>query len=109
MLDDKALDPEIAAAAPKGIDHLCDACRAHFDAVLALLDALDVRYEVDHRLVRGLDYYTRTTFEFFVAGNESQQGASAAVGATTGWSSCSAVVPRRASGSASASTGPCCR
>jgi histidyl-tRNA synthetase len=75
VLDDKALDPEIAAAAPKGIDHLCDPCRAHLDSVLALLDALGVRYQLDHRLVRGLDYYTRTTFEFFVAGNESQQGA----------------------------------
>jgi len=80
VLDDKALDPEIAAAAPKGIDHLCDACRAHFDGVMALLDAMNVRYELDHRLVRGLDYYTRTTFEFFVAGNESQQGAIGAGG-----------------------------
>ena len=80
VLDDKALDPDIAAAAPKGVDHLCAECRTHFDGVLALLEAFGVRYELDHRLVRGLDYYTRTTFEFFVAGNESQQGAIGAGG-----------------------------
>ncbi|MDH4334588.1 MAG: histidine--tRNA ligase [Chloroflexota bacterium] len=75
VLDDKDLDPEVAAAAPRSVDHLCDACRAHFDAVRGLLDSLGVRYELDHRLVRGLDYYTRTTFEFFVAGRRGQQQA----------------------------------
>lgn len=75
VLDDKELDAELAAGAPKGLDHLCDACRTHFDAVLALLGDLGVRYELDHRLVRGLDYYTRTTFEFFVAGRRGQQQA----------------------------------
>ena len=43
--------------------------------MLDLLDALGVRHVIDHRLVRGLDYYTRTTFEFFVAGREGQQDA----------------------------------
>jgi histidyl-tRNA synthetase len=43
--------------------------------VLDLLDALNLRYIVDHRLVRGLDYYTRTTFEFVIAGREGQQQA----------------------------------
>ena len=80
VLDDKELDPELAAGAPRAIDHLCDACRAHFDAVRALLDAGGVRYEIDHRLVRGLDYYTRTTFEFFVAGRRGQQQALAGGG-----------------------------
>ncbi len=75
VLDDKELDVELAAGAPRSLDHLCDACRAHFDQVLGLLDALDVRYEIDHRLVRGLDYYTRTTFEFFIAGRRGQQQA----------------------------------
>ena len=65
----------MAAGAPRSLDHLCDACRAHFDEVRALLDGLKVRYEIDHRLVRGLDYYTRTTFEFFVAGRRGQQQA----------------------------------
>ena len=75
VLDDKALRPELADTAPRSVDHLCDACREHFDAVRALLDALDVRYELDHRLVRGLDYYTRTAFEFVIAGREGQQQA----------------------------------
>ncbi len=75
VLDDKALDPELAASAPRSVDHLCDACREHFEAVRALLDALGVRYELDHRLVRGLDYYTRTAFEFVIAGREGQQQA----------------------------------
>ncbi|MDQ2689540.1 MAG: histidine--tRNA ligase [Chloroflexota bacterium] len=75
VLDDKQLDPELADGAPKSTDHLCDACRAHFGAVLDLLDALRLRYVVDPRLVRGLDYYTRTAFEFVVAGREGQQQA----------------------------------
>ena len=75
VLDDKDLDPELAAGAPRALDHLCDACRAHFDAVRGLLDELGIRYEIDHRLVRGLDYYTRTTFEFYVAGRRGQQQA----------------------------------
>ncbi len=75
VLDDKTLPADLAEGAPRGIDHLCDACREHFDAVRGLLDGLGVRYEVDHRLVRGLDYYTRTAFEFYVAGREGQQQA----------------------------------
>jgi histidyl-tRNA synthetase len=50
--------------APKIGDSLCDACRQHFEAVKAHLDAYGVRYTLDPALVRGLDYYTRTTFEF---------------------------------------------
>ncbi len=75
VLDDKLLDPEIAAGAPRSIDHLCDDCRVHFARVTGLLDDLGLRYVLDHRLVRGLDYYTRTTFEFFIAGREGQQQA----------------------------------
>ena len=75
VLDDKHLPPDLADAAPRAVDHLCDDCRAHFDGVRALLDALGVRHELDHRLVRGLDYYTRTAFEFYVAGREGQQQA----------------------------------
>jgi histidyl-tRNA synthetase len=55
---------EVLTAAPKIGDSLCDACREHFDQVRAFLDALGVRYELRPTLVRGLDYYTRTTFEF---------------------------------------------
>jgi histidyl-tRNA synthetase len=75
VLDDRNLDAELAAGAPRSVDHLCGECAAHFDAVRSLLDELGVAYQLDHRLVRGLDYYTRTTFEFFVAGREAQQQA----------------------------------
>jgi histidyl-tRNA synthetase len=75
VLDDHQLDSDLAAGAPRSLDHLCDPCRAHFDAVRTLLDDLGVPYEIDHRLVRGLDYYTRTTFEFYVSGRRGQQQA----------------------------------
>jgi histidyl-tRNA synthetase len=80
VLDDRNLDPALAAGAPKSVDFLCEACAAHFASVRELLDALEVPYQLDHRLVRGLDYYTRTTFEFFVAGREGQQQALAGGG-----------------------------
>lgn len=51
-------------AAPKLLDRLCAECRAHLDEVRAYLDAAGAEYELDGRLVRGLDYYTRTVFEF---------------------------------------------
>jgi histidyl-tRNA synthetase len=54
----------VLAEAPKIGDSLCDACREHFEQVRGFLDALGVRYELRPTLVRGLDYYTRTTFEF---------------------------------------------
>ena len=54
---------EHTAAAPKILDHNCPDCAAHFDTVRRLLDAETVPYVINHRLVRGLDYYTRTTFE----------------------------------------------
>ena len=55
---------EIAAAAPKITDYLCDDCRAHFERVQEYLTALGVEFTIDPALVRGLDYYTRTVFEF---------------------------------------------
>jgi histidyl-tRNA synthetase len=54
----------VLANAPKIGESLCDACREHFEQVRAFLDAYGVRYELASTLVRGLDYYTRTTFEF---------------------------------------------
>jgi histidyl-tRNA synthetase len=80
VLDDKTLDPGLAAGAPKSIDHLCDACRDHFAGVTGLLDRLGIVYELDHRLVRGLDYYTRTTFELFPPGRSGSQDALAGGG-----------------------------
>jgi len=50
--------------APKILDFLCDDCRAHFEAVKSGLDALGIKYVVNAGIVRGLDYYTRTVFEF---------------------------------------------
>jgi histidyl-tRNA synthetase len=50
--------------APKIGESLCDECRVHFEQVRAFLDAAGVKYELQPTLVRGLDYYTRTTFEF---------------------------------------------
>src|SRR6187431_1635961 len=86
VLDDKNLAPDLADGAPKSSDYLCDECRAHFRAVLDLLDAMGVRHVIDHRLVRGLDYYARTTYEFFVAGREGQQDAVGAGGRYDGLS-----------------------
>ena len=54
----------LLAEAPQIGDSLCDACRAHFDEVRGYLDAFGVAYRLVPTLVRGLDYYTRTTFEF---------------------------------------------
>jgi histidyl-tRNA synthetase len=62
--------PECMAAtedAPRMIDYLDDACREHFEAVRAGLEDEGIAHDLDHRLVRGLDYYTRTTFEFVSA------------------------------------------
>jgi histidyl-tRNA synthetase len=54
----------LLANAPKIGDSLCDACREHFAHVRAYLDSYGMSYELKSTLVRGLDYYTRTTFEF---------------------------------------------
>ena len=75
VLDDKR--PELQAAldgAPLMIDALCDDCRTHFDTVRAGLDALGIGYRINPRMVRGLDYYTRTTFEFVHPGLGAQSG-----------------------------------
>lgn len=55
---------EIAAAAPKVLDYICDDCRAHFEGVKKALDVAGISYTVNPTIVRGLDYYTRTVFEF---------------------------------------------
>ena len=65
----------LIAGAPSIADYLCDACAEHFAGVRAHLDAMGVAYRLEPRLVRGLDYYTRTTFEFFPAGQDGQQDA----------------------------------
>ena len=77
VLDDKR--PEVIAQlgdAPLITDHLCPACREHHDTVRGLLADLSIPWTDEPRLVRGLDYYTRTTFEFTHGG----LGAQAALG-----------------------------
>jgi histidyl-tRNA synthetase len=54
---------ELRQGAPRVTDHLCDDCKRHFDRLLALLDLLRIPFVVNHDMARGLDYYTRTTFE----------------------------------------------
>jgi len=75
VLDDKRPEVrEMTSDAPLMLDHLSDTARAHFDEVLAHLDALKVPYVVNPRMVRGLDYYTKTTFEFVHDGLGAQSG-----------------------------------
>ena len=63
----------IAKDAPKVIDFLCDECKEHFESVKSYLDVAGVKYEVNPSIVRGLDYYTKTVFEF-VSDNIGAQG-----------------------------------
>lgn len=67
-------DQPIIDGLPHSVDYLCDACRTHFAQVEQLLTSFGIPYRVSHRLVRGLDYYTRTTFEI-LAGNIGAQSA----------------------------------
>ena len=76
LLDSK--DPALAAInarAPLITDHLCDACAEHFAEVRDHLDALGVEHRPEPGLVRGLDYYTRTAFEYYRRGRQGQQQA----------------------------------
>ena len=65
IIDSKdATDQRIAKDAPYMLDYLCDDCKAAFEALKTNLDAMDISYVIDPRIVRGLDYYTKTAFEF---------------------------------------------
>lgn len=64
---------KIAEGAPKITDYLCDECKTHFDGVKKRLEILGISYTVDPTIVRGLDYYTKTVFEF-VSKNIGAQG-----------------------------------
>lgn len=66
---------EVTERAPQLFEHLCDSCRAHFQRVQHGLDALGIKYEIAPRLVRGLDYYVRTTFEFVSDALDAAQNA----------------------------------
>lgn len=77
VLDDKrdAVQRQLTEA-PLMVDHLCVGCRTHYDEVRRHLETLGVKWEEAPRLVRGLDYYTRTTFEFV----HDQLGAQSGIG-----------------------------
>ena len=75
VLDDKR--PEVramTAEAPVMLDHLSDQAKQHFESVLSYLDVFGVPYVLNPRMVRGLDYYTKTTFEFVHDGLGAQSG-----------------------------------
>ena len=74
VLDSKK-DSEVIGEAPRMFDHLCDACAQHYQSVLKTLDDLGIPYVQDDRLVRGLDYYTRTAFEWVGGDLETAQNA----------------------------------
>ncbi len=63
---------EIALAAPRTIDHLCEECEAKFKTLTAALDAMGIEYVIDPSIVRGLDYYTGAVFEFIAEGIGAQ-------------------------------------
>jgi histidyl-tRNA synthetase len=70
---------ELYKDAPKLINNLCDGCQSDFDKLKTLLDANNIKYEIDTNLVRGLDYYSKTAFEF-VSDNIGSQSAIAGGG-----------------------------
>ena len=70
---------KITAGAPKILDYLCEDCNNHFESVKSLLSAQGLEFTVNPRIVRGLDYYTRTVFEF-ISGDIGSQSAVCAGG-----------------------------
>ena len=81
LLDSKVPhEQQFKQSAPKINDHLCEECAAHWAMVKRLLEAADIEHEVNPYLVRGLDYYTRTVFEFYPGGATGQQDALVAGG-----------------------------
>lgn len=75
VLDDKRPEmQEMLSEAPLMLDHLSDSSREHFETVTGLLDDLGVGYTINPRMVRGLDYYTKTCFEFVHDGLGAQSG-----------------------------------
>ena len=67
---------QLASSAPKSIDHLCPQCEEHFTRLKRYLGLLGLPFELNHRLVRGLDYYTRTVFEI----QPEEEGAQSTLG-----------------------------
>lgn len=63
---------DIAKDAPKSMDYLCDECHTHFDGIKTTLGDMGIEYEIDTGIVRGIDYYTKTVFEFIGKGLGTQ-------------------------------------
>ncbi len=76
LLDCK-IDVGLTEGAPKSLDYLCDDCRRHFETVVQMVDRAEVTYAINARLVRGLDYYTRTAFEAVATGIGAQNAVAA--------------------------------
>ncbi|XUX00434.1 MAG: histidine--tRNA ligase [Dehalogenimonas sp.] len=77
LLDCKKPDCSVAASkAPHSVDFLCPDCKAHFDKLTAFLGAIAIPFEINHCLVRGLDYYNRTVFEI----QPREEGAQSTIG-----------------------------
>lgn len=74
VLDCKTCAPQLTDA-PSPVDHLCEACAVHYDEVRAILRQLEVPFAEAPRLVRGLDYYERTAFEYVATGLDAAQNA----------------------------------
>lgn len=75
LLDCKEVDCQrLRREAPQIADYLCEACHAHFREVIEFLDEVGLPYMFNPYLVRGLDYYTRTVFEYFLEGGEGTDG-----------------------------------
>jgi histidyl-tRNA synthetase len=88
VLDSKVPEEQaVIEKLPRISDHLCEACREHFAKLKDELSLRGVAYQENWRLVRGLDYYTRTTFEVTAEGL-ARRTRCAAADATTAWSSC---------------------
>lgn len=81
LLDCKEKDCiEIREDAPQIVDFICDPCKNHFIRLLEYLDELDISYNLNPYLVRGLDYYTKTVFEFWPIDSEGQPDSSLSLG-----------------------------
>jgi len=70
----------IVSQAPQIIDHLCESCHRHFKGVLEFLDEIELPYQLNPYLVRGLDYYTKTVFEIFGENLKRTEGEESSVG-----------------------------
>ncbi len=102
LLDSKAdVDAALKLGAPRVTDHLCADCKKHWELVRRMLDEAKIAYELNPYLVRGLDYYTRTVFEFYPGERAGQQDALGGGGRYDGLAEAEGWAPTPAVGFAS--------